>query len=301
MSLEVEVAGLSLKNPFMNASGVLSNTAGLLKRLAEAGAGAVVTKSLSLKPVEGYPNPVVVELPFGYLNAIGLANPGLDAFAEEMAELKGLDVPIIISVFASTVEEFARASFKAEELGASAVELNLSCPHAGGLTTYSRDARLAYDVVSRVKHSTSIPIFPKLSVISVDLMDVAKAVERAGADGVVAINTLKAASIDLDLRRPRLSNVFGGLSGPAIKPIAVRCVYELYEELSIPIIGVGGVSSHEDALELMLAGASAIQVGSALAKHGLGLFKTLCEGVENYLERQGLSSIKEVIGLAHGR
>ncbi|MCX8204128.1 MAG: dihydroorotate dehydrogenase [Candidatus Nezhaarchaeota archaeon] len=301
MSLETSVASLSLRNPFMNASGVFSSTASLLKRVVEAGAGAVVTKSLSIEPREGYPNPVLVELPFGYVNAIGLANPGLDAFAKELSELGGLGVPVIFSVFGSSVEEFAEASFRAEELGASAIELNFSCPHAGGLLTYSQDPKLAYDLVSRVRGSVSVPIFPKLSAEAAVLIDVAKSVERAGADGVTAINSLRALCIDIDLRRPRLSSVFGGLSGPAIKPVAVRCVYELYEELSVPIIGVGGVSSHEDAIELLLAGASAIQVGSALAKHGLSLFRELVDGARGYLERHGFSSIKDLVGLAHGR
>lgn len=301
MSLEVGLAGIKLRNPFMNASGVLGSTASLLRSLAESGAGAVVTKSLSLEPREGYPTPVLIELPYGYVNAIGLANPGLDAFAEEMAELEGLGVPIVVSVFGSTVEEFAKAAFKAEELGGSAVELNLSCPHAGGLLHYSQDPKLAYDVVARVRGSTSIPVLPKLSAESASLIEVARAVERAGADGVVAINTLRAVCIDVDLRRPRLSNVFGGLSGPAIKPVAVRCVYELYEELSVPIVGVGGISSFQDALEFILAGASAVQVGSALAKQGLELFKRLAAGVQGYLERHGLASIKDLIGAAHRR
>jgi dihydroorotate dehydrogenase (NAD+) catalytic subunit len=301
LSLEVGLAGIKLRNPFMNASGVLGSTASLLRSLAESGAGAVVTKSLSLEPREGYPTPVLIELPYGYVNAIGLANPGLDAFAEEMAELEGLGVPIVVSVFGSTVEEFAKAAFKAEELGGSAVELNLSCPHAGGLLHYSQDPKLAYDVVARVRGSTSIPVLPKLSAESASLIEVARAVERAGADGVVAINTLRAVCIDVDLRRPRLSNVFGGLSGPAIKPVAVRCVYELYEELSVPIVGVGGISSFQDALEFILAGASAVQVGSALAKQGLELFKRLAAGVQGYLERHGLASIKDLIGAAHRR
>lgn len=301
MSLEVGLASIKLRNPFMNASGVLGSTASLLRSLAESGAGAVVTKSLSLEPREGYPTPVLIELPYGYVNAIGLANPGLDAFAEEMVELEGLGVPIVVSVFGSTVEEFAKAAFKAEELGGSAVELNLSCPHAGGLLHYSQDPKLAYDVVARVRGSTSIPVLPKLSADSASLIEVARAVERAGADGVVAINTLRAVCIDVDLRRPRLSNVFGGLSGPAIKPVAVRCVYELYEELSVPIVGVGGISSFQDALEFILAGASAVQVGSALAKQGLELFKRLAAGVQGYLERHGLASIKDLIGAAHRR
>jgi dihydroorotate dehydrogenase (NAD+) catalytic subunit len=301
LSLEVGLAGIKLRNPFMNASGVLGSTASLLRSLAESGAGAVVTKSLSLEPREGYPTPVLIELPYGYVNAIGLANPGLDAFAEEMVELEGLGVPIVVSVFGSTVEEFAKAAFKAEELGGSAVELNLSCPHAGGLLHYSQDPKLAYDVVARVRGSTSIPVLPKLSADSASLIEVARAVERAGADGVVAINTLRAVCIDVDLRRPRLSNVFGGLSGPAIKPVAVRCVYELYEELSVPIVGVGGISSFQDALEFILAGASAVQVGSALAKQGLELFKRLAAGVQGYLERHGLASIKDLIGAAHRR
>jgi len=299
LNLETEISSLKLSNPFMNASGVLSTTGGLLKRIAMAGAGAVVTKSLSLDPREGYPNPVVVELPYGYLNAIGLANPGLESFREELREVKDVGVPVIVSVFGSTVEEFARASFKAEEIGADAIELNLSCPHAGGLTSYSQDPKLAYDVIARVKHSVSIPVFAKLSAESPSIVEVAKAVEKAGGDGVTAINTIKAMYIDVDLKRPVLSNKFGGLSGPAIKPIAVRCVYELHEAVEIPIIGVGGISDYRDALEFILAGASAIQVGSALAKEGFDLFRRLINGVEGYLKLHGFSSIKELIGYAH--
>lgn len=300
MDFSLELAGLKLSNPFMNASGIMGNTGLLLKRLAEAGMGAVVTKSISLEPKEGYPNPVLVELPFGYLNAIGLANPGAEAFVEELKVAKEAKVPVIVSVFGSSIEEFARVAFKMEEAGADAIELNLSCPHAGGLLTYSQDPRLAYETMARVKHSVSIPVFAKLSAETNNLVEVGKAVERAGADGVTAINTVRAMSIDVDLKRPALTSIYGGLSGPAIKPIAVRCVYQLYEALSIPVIGVGGILDHRDVIEFLLAGAHAVQLGSCLALKGLEVVSSIIEGLRRYLELQGLTSLRDLVGLAHG-
>ncbi len=301
VDLTAKIASLRLRNPFMLASGVLGNAGSILKRVAMAGAGAVVTKSIGLRPREGYLNPTIVEVDCGFVNAMGLPNPGVDAFIEELRIAKEGGVPVIASVFGSTADEYALVAHRLEEAGADAIELNLSCPHAGGLLQFSQDPEKTYEVVSTVKSTVSVPVFAKLSAEVTNIVEIGRAAERAGADGVTAINTLRALVIDIELGRPVLSNVFGGLSGRAIKPIAVRCVYELYRELSIPVIGVGGIVSWSDAVEFFMAGASAVQVASGIAVRDLNIFRELIEGVVEFMERKGFGSLDELIGYAHGR
>ncbi len=297
VDISVSIAGLHLRNPTMLASGVLGMSGKLLKRVASAGAGAVVTKSIGPKPRPGHPNPTFVELPYGYLNAMGLPNPGIDEFVQEIKIAKESGVPVIVSVFGQSPEEFAYVAERAEKAGASAIEVNVSCPHAE-VGLIGQDPVLTREVVRSVKERVKIPVFVKLTPNVTDITEIACAAEKAGADAVTAINTVKAMYIDIESAKPVLSNKIGGLSGPAIKPIAIRCVYEIYESVRIPIIGVGGIQNWKDAVEFFLAGASAIQVGSGVIM-GLNIFRDICGGIKRYLERKGFTKLREIIGLAH--
>lgn len=288
-----------MRNPIMLASGVLCNGS-LLKRAAtEGGAGAVVTKSLTKEVREGYPTPVIVGVNGGLINAVGLTNPGYEAYLREDLPLaKKGRVPVIVSVAGKTIDEFEEICARAEEAGADAVELNLSCPHVEkhGMEI-GADPAAAAKIVKQVRGALSIPVYAKLG-LSDKLTESAVSAQNAGADAVVVINTIKAIAIDVDARKPVLTNVYGGLSGPAIHPIALRCVFELYQKLSIPIIGCGGVSDWRTALEFLMAGARAVQVGSALAITGIGIFREIEKGIKDYLIRHQFRSVEEVIGIA---
>lgn len=298
--LSVEVAGLKLANPTMLAAGILGMSASTLRRVAEAGAGALVTKSVGLQPRRGYPNPTLVHAPCGLLNAIGLPNPGIREFSREIGEAKGAGVPIVVSVYGFSPQEYVEAACLAVEAGADAVELNLSCPHVERTgAEIGQDPNAVRRVVEAVKEKAGKPVFVKLTPNVSDIAEVARAAEEAGADAVTAINTVRAMAIDVATARPVLANKFGGLSGPAIKPIAIRCVYEIYQEVKIPIIGCGGVSTWRDAAEFFLAGASAVQIGTAVALKGLNVFRSVTRGLEAYLERKGLRNVVEIVGLSH--
>jgi len=298
--LAIEIAGLKLANPTMLASGILGLSGLTLKRVADAGAGAVVTKSVGLEPREGYPNPTVVQAECGLLNAVGLPNPGIHYFSEEIREAKELGVPIIVSVYGFSSEEFAEAARVAVEAGADAIELNVSCPHVEKTgAEIGQSSQLVAEIVKKVKGRVDTPVFVKLTPNVADIAKVAKAAAEAGADAITAINTVRAMIIDVETTRPILANKIGGLSGTAIKPIAVRCVYEVYREVDIPVIGCGGISTWRDAVEFMLAGASAVQIGTAIAFNGLDVFKSVTKGVDAYLKKRGFRSVKEIVGLSH--
>ena len=295
-----QIANLSMPNPTMLASGILGISAETLLEVAEAGAGAVVTKSIGLKPNSGYPNPTVIQVECGFLNAVGLPNPGIHKFAEEIRKLKKLKVPLIISIFGFSPSEYAEVASVAAEAGADALELNLSCPHVKGTgSEIGQDPGMIKLTVKAVKNRVNKPVFAKLTPNTAHIATLAEAAASAGADAITAINTVRAMAIDVETFRPILANRFGGLSGAAIKPIAIRCVYEIYEAVNVPIIGCGGIRTWKDAVEFMLAGASAIQVGSAIALEGLSIFSSICHGISAYLERKGFRSVNEIVGLAH--
>jgi dihydroorotate dehydrogenase (NAD+) catalytic subunit len=299
-SLKVSIGRLPLPNPTMLASGMMGETGASLLRAAEAGAGAVVTKSIGSEPRLGYPNPTLVELKDGYINAMGLPNPGISAFREEMSVARFCPVPIIGSIFAASSEEFADLAERMQQYGASAIELNLSCPHAKGYgMEIGVDPGVVGSIVAEVKSKCSIPVFSKLTPNTHRLVEVAMAVQEAGGDAVVAINTLKGMSISIEARRPVLSNKVGGLSGPAVKAVGIRSVYDLSAALDIPVIGVGGIESWRDAVEYLMAGASAVQVGSAIGRRGLGAFKEITEGMALFMDENGFASIQEMVGVAH--
>lgn len=300
--LTVRLGRLKLLNPTALASGILSNGPLLKRAAAEGGAGAVVTKSLTGERREGYPTPVIVGVEGGLINAIGLANQGYVEFLEQdLPVAKEGMVPVIVSVAGANPGEFERICARAEEAGADAVELNLSCPHVKkrGLEI-GADPRFVRRVVSGVRGTLTIPVHVKLG-LSDRMGDSALEAQDAGAEAVVAINTIKAMKVQVHARRPVLSNVYGGLSGPAIHPIAVRCVYELYERLSVPLVGCGGVKDWATAVEFMLAGARVVQIGSAVATEGLGVFGEVSRGIGRYLDSNGFKSVAEIVGCAHRR
>jgi dihydroorotate dehydrogenase (NAD+) catalytic subunit len=298
--LATEVAGLKLANPTMLAAGILGLTGLSLRRAAEAGAGAVVTKSVGLKPREGYPNPTVVQVECGLINAMGLPNPGIHCFGEEIREAREGGVPVIVSVYGFSPEEFAEVARIAAEEGADALELNVSCPHVEKTgTEIGQSPQLVAEVVEMVKKRVQKPVLVKLTPHVTDITEVAKAAAEAGADAITAINTVRAMAINIETTWPILANKIGGLSGPAIKPIALRCVYEIFQEVDVPVIGCGGVTTWRDAVEFMLAGASGVQIGTAIALKGLGVFKSITRGIDAYLKKGDFRSVTEIVGLSH--
>jgi len=302
--LAVEIAGLKLQNPTMLAAGILGLSGASLLDVIDNGAGAVVTKSLGPKPNEGYANPAVVQVNCGLLNAMGLPNPGVQNFVEEIREVKRVrgDVPIIVSVYGFSAEEFAETARIAAKSGADALELNVSCPHVKKTgSEIGQNPSLVAEVVKKVKGVVDKPVIVKLTPNVADIVEVAKAGVEAGADAITAVNTLRAMAIDVETAKPILANKVGGLSGSAIKPVAVRCVYEIYEGVDVPIIGCGGVASWQDAVEFMLAGASAVQIGTAVASKGLGIFNSVSKGIDSFLKRRGFGSVREIVGLSHRR
>lgn len=278
----------------------MDEDAGSMERIFNCGAGAIVTKSIGLKPRKGYPNPTVIELEHGLLNAMGLPNPGIEEFRDEIKNLKQSNIPIIGSIFGSNSKEFVEIAEKMQSYGADALELNMSCPHAKGYgLEIGSDPKLVMEITSKVKESTEIPVFVKISPNLMNIVDIAKSAEKGNADGIVAINTVKAMKIDLELKIPVLANKIGGYSGKAIKPIGIRCVYEISKNVDIPVIGVGGITTGEDALEYIMAGASALQIGSAIYYRSVDVFKKICDEIETWTKDQGYKELSELIGVAH--
>ena len=300
MDISTKIAGLQLKNPTILASGIMDEDAGSMQRIIESGAGAIVTKSVGLQAREGYPNPTLIELEHGILNAMGLPNPGIDSFGEEVNKLKNSKTPIIGSIYGANVDEFIKLGQKMEGYGTSALELNLSCPHAKryGLDV-GCDPKLVEEITSSVKKNVDIPVFVKISPNVTDIVEIAKAVERGNADAIVAINTVKGMKIDLELEKPVLSNKIGGYSGMAIKPIGVRCVYEISENIKIPLVGVGGITTGEDAIEYFMAGASAVQIGSGIYYRDIDIFKKVCNEIQKWMKDHNYKNLSEIVGVAY--
>jgi dihydroorotate dehydrogenase (NAD+) catalytic subunit len=286
----------------MLASGVLGYSAESMHRVIKGGAGAVVTKSVGLQPRVGYANPTVVQAKSGLINAMGLPNPGINDYTEEIKYTKALvHAPLIVSVFGYTAEEYATVAKKAADAGADALELNVSCPHVKQTgSEIGQNPNLLTDVVKTVKASVKVPVFVKLSPNVTDIVHLASSAAKAGADALTAVNTLRAIAIDTETTKPILSNIKGGLSGPAMKPVALRCVYDIREKLpEIPIIACGGISNWQDAVEFFLAGANAFQVGTAIAFESPEIFESINRGIEVYLRRKDVRSVNEIVGLSH--
>jgi dihydroorotate dehydrogenase (NAD+) catalytic subunit len=266
-----------------------------MKRIAESGAGAVVTKSIGIEPKSGHNNPTMVEVDCGYLNAMGLPNPSFKNFQDEIDVAKKGAVPVIASIFGATADEFLKI---AGNLCADAFELNLSCPHACGYgSQVGSDPALVEEITEAVKNATRVPVWVKLTPNVTDITAIGLAAQKGGADAVVAINTVRAMAIDIESGYPILGNRFGGLSGQAIKPVAIKCVYDLYEALDIPVIGVGGISSMEDAAEFIMAGALAVEIGSAVGEN-INIFKEISPCMETFLADKEWT-LNDIYGMAH--
>jgi dihydroorotate dehydrogenase (NAD+) catalytic subunit len=297
----VRIGSLALRNPFLLASGIWGESGESLAGAWAAGAGGVITKSIGAAPRLGYPNPTIEAYSdWGLLNAMGLPNPGIDEYPREIGVARAAGAGVIGSVFAADSEEFARLSGRMAETGVLAIELNLSCPHAEGYgTEVGSEAAEVEEIVRAVVRTVKIPVIAKITPNTPDPASLAVAAEKGGAAAVSAINTVRALAIDVQLRRPVLSHGLGGLSGPAIKPVGLACVWQIYDRVSIPVIGVGGISSADDALEYVMAGARALEVGTAVTREGIGVFGRLVQGLSARLDQLGYASISDAVGVAH--
>ncbi|MCM3879572.1 MAG: dihydroorotate dehydrogenase [Vicinamibacterales bacterium] len=297
-SLSVRIGSLTLKNPLIAASGCFGYGTEYSGVIDIASLGGVAVKGLFLTEREGHPPPRIVETPAGMLNAIGLQGIGVHRFiSEKMPELRACGAVVIVNICGTTIHEYVElARILSDVEGVHALELNISCPNIkeGGIT-FGCSLHGTADVVSAVRKATTLPVIPKLTPNVTDIKSIAKAAEEAGADAVSLVNTFLAMAIDVETRRPRLSNIVGGLSGPAIRPIAVRMVYECRQTIRIPIIGMGGIASADDALEFMIAGASAVQVGTANFVDPL-IWPKLLGGIESYMARHHLKTLDELVG-----
>ncbi len=306
MKLSVELAprnkrGLKIKNPVMTASGTFGY--GIEDHLFDVEKlGAIVCKGTTLKPREGNPQPRLVESECGLLNSIGLENIGVEALVKDKAPIwANLRVPVIVNIAGESVEEYSELARRLDSVAeVSALEVNISCPNIKrGGAEFGSSPDEAAQVTSAVKEATSLPVIVKLTPNTSDIVAVALEVEKAGADALTLVNTLKGMAIDIASRKPLLGGIFGGLSGPAIKPVALWAVYEVASRVRIPIIGCGGISTSKDALEFIMAGASAVQVGSAIFSNPRAPIEVL-EGIIKFMEEEGIKDLGEIIGAARG-
>lgn len=297
-SLAVEVAGILMKNPVMTASGTFGYGHEFASLIDLNALGAIIVKGLSLSPSAGNPPPRTAETCGGMLNAIGLENIGMEAFVrDKLPFLRTLDTPVILNIYGQEVKAYAEIAEQIEDLdGIDGVEVNISCPNvkAGGIA-FGTDPKMASVVIQAVRDKTRLPVIAKLSPNVTDIAVMARSVEDAGADAVSLINTIRAMAVDIEKRRPKLASIIGGLSGPAIKPIALRMVWEAARAVRVPVIGIGGISGAEDALEFLMVGARAVQVGtSSFVNPGTTL--EIVAGLYRYLEKNEIEDVNQLIG-----
>lgn len=299
--LETNFAGVKLRNPTVLASGILGTGEALMERVGKSGCGMVTTKSIGPFEREGWPNPTVIELETGLLNAVGLPSPGYKNMGDEFDALNKIGVPWIASIYAGSSEEFIEITKFVSEKKPDMIELNISCPNSkmhGQI--FGCNPLIARDVVEKTKNEAGkIPIMPKLTPQAHNIADIAAACEEGGANAICAINTVSAMAIDITARKPILANYYGGLSGPAIKPVAVRCVYQVFERVKIPILGMGGITTGEDAIEMIMAGATAIGIGTAVYYRGMNVFEKICNEMNSWMKQNNVKNLKEIIGIAH--
>jgi dihydroorotate dehydrogenase (NAD+) catalytic subunit len=296
--LRTNVAGIKMQNPVMVASGTFGygreyETLFDLNKL-----GALITKGISLKPMAGNPPPRIWETPAGMLNAIGLQNVGLEAFLrDKLPFLANLTIPVIVNILGHSISEYAEVANHLEgQAGIAGLEINISCPNvAKGGMAFGAQPRSAARVVSRVRQATGLPLVVKLTPLVTDITVIAKAVEEAGADALSLVNTIPAMAVDIHTRRSRLGCLGGGLSGPAIKPVALRLVYQVVRAVSIPVVGLGGIRTAEDALEFLIAGARAVQIGTANFIRPTAALEVI-EGIKKFMEEQKIRKLSNLIG-----
>lgn len=297
VSLAIQTGGISFESPAILASGILDENGYTMKRILEEGAGAVVTKSIGTEERNGYFSPVVIPEETYLINAMGLPNPGINSFEEEIKIALTAKKPVIGSIFASNTDDFLKLALRMQDFGVKGVELNLSCPHVQGFgSEVGSDPVLVKEIVKTLKGTLNIPVWSKLSPNVTSISEISRA--ASDSDALVMINTVRAMAIDIEARRPVLTNSYGGMSGMAIKPVGLRCVYEVRKETEIDIIGVGGIYSYRDALEYIMAGASAFQVGTALMKYGRSIFRKISDDLERYMTVNGIGNLKDLVGVA---
>ncbi|MBI2651084.1 dihydroorotate dehydrogenase [Candidatus Woesearchaeota archaeon] len=298
--LQTNLCGINLRNPTILASGILGVTKESIDRIGKNGAGAVTLKSLCHEERLGNKNPTM----FGYgnifLNAVGLPGQGIDNALKDFKTLDDLSVPVIGSIYGYKIEQFGEVAKKMSRLKPAMIEVDISCPHMDYGKPYYADAALTAEITGVVKkNSGNIPVSVKLSPNVYDIKEIAHAAERAGADAITAINTAVGMVIDINVRKPVLANKIGGISGPALKPIAVRCVYEIYEDVKIPIIGTGGVTYGKDAIEMIMAGATAVGIGTGIYYRGINVFKKICDEMLIWMKKNKIRSLEDIRGCAH--
>ena len=303
MDLSVRIGSLTLKNPLIAASGCFGYGVEYADVVELSSLGAIVSKGLFLKEREGHPAPRIVETPAGMLNAIGLQGIGVHRFIDEkLPELRARGATVIVNVCGTTLDEYVEVSrILSEAEGVAALELNISCPNIkeGGIQ-FGCSLHGTFDVVSAVRKVTTLPVIPKLTPNVTDVASFARAAEEAGADAVSLVNTFLAMVLDVETRRPKISNVVGGLSGPAIRPIAVRMVYECRQTVKIPILGMGGIADARDALEFIIAGANAVQVGTANFVDPF-IWTKVIDGIDDYLKRHNVARVADLVGTVDTR
>ncbi|HET6460485.1 MAG TPA: dihydroorotate dehydrogenase [Syntrophales bacterium] len=299
--MRVDIGGLIIKNPVMTASGTFGYGKEYAPYLDIQRLGAIITKGTSLEPRAGNKPPRIMETPCGMLNAIGLENPGIRAFIKEkLPFFTEFDVPVIVNIFGETIDEFKKLSeLLSEAKGVKGLEVNISCPNVkmGGII-FGSDPDMAHAVTKEVRRLTDLPIIIKLTPNVTNICSIAESVEKGGADAVSLINTLTGMSVDIEQRTPHLANVTGGLSGPAIKPIALRMVWQVAKTVKIPVIGVGGIANARDALEFLIVGARAVQVGTANFINPRVTIDII-DGIEEYLKRHNMADVNDLIGALH--
>ncbi len=293
MSLDIEINGINLANPTMLAAGVMGTTASSLKRIGRRGAGAVVTKSITEDAKKGHPGPVITKTKCGWINSMGLPNPGAKNMKDELISIAEGKIPVIGSVAGSNIDEYIKICDQIEKY-VDAIELNLSCPNVeGGII--SKNPHLVKKYTSSIKEKVDVPVWVKVSPETGDISKIATMAEKGGANSIVAINTYKGMRIDVESGTPILSNKIGGVSGKHIFPMALRCIYKISSEVNIPVIGVGGISNWRDAVEMIMAGAHAVQIGSAIGDN-IDVFREISEGISKFMDRKNFSSVSEFRG-----
>jgi len=300
--MTIQFLGKSLKNPMVLASGILGNSRDILKRVHENGCGLVTMKSIGPEPRDGHKNPSVIDLGHGMINAVGLPSPGYLNMENEWRDLEKRDFPLIASVYGGSVTEYQQVAEFVSSRKPDFIEINISCPNSEkhGMI-FGVNPKSSFEVVSAVKKVITVPLIVKLTPQALDIGDIARACEDAGANAICAINTAGPGMvIDIESAMPVLAFKKGGLSGPMIKPIAIRCVFDVYKAVTIPIIGLGGITTGADAIEMVMAGASLVGIGSAVRYRGMDVFKKVATEMETWLGAHGLVR-EDIIGAAHGK
>lgn len=302
MPLKTEFLGVKFKNPLILASGILGVTGDSLQNVVRNGAGGVTSKSVWREIHKGHPNPVIIANENWMLNAVGLPDGGLKKAIEELGDyMQDHPAPLIMNIVGGQKQEFIDIAEKVDEIKPDLIEINMSCPNVEDEfgKPFACSLTDSADLMREVRKHTTLPILVKLSPNVPNIGEIAKAVEDAGADGITAINTVgPGMAINIDMRAPILANKVGGLSGPAIKPIAVKCIYDVYKAVKIPILGMGGVMTGEDAIELMMAGASLVGIGTGVYYRGPEVFQKVADEMEEWCRKEGIKNISEIIGAA---